>query len=144
MLSGTSSHTAGAPGGSRPGCPGLVVVTAHEIRITEQIHFDTGKATIKKESFPILDAVKDVLVQNPKMKLEVQGHTDNVGTAASNMKLSQARADSCRTYLEQHSIEGSRLISKGYGQTQPIVPNTTAANKALNRRVQFIRTEGSP
>lgn len=137
-------NTPGAPGGSRPGCPGLVVVTAHEIRITEQIHFDTGKATIKKESFPILDAIKDVLVQNPKIRLEVQGHTDNVGSAASNMKLSQARAASCRSYLEQHGIEGSRLVAKGYGMTRPIVPNTTAANKALNRRVQFIRTEGTP
>lgn len=137
-------NTPGSPGGSKPGCPGLVVVTAHEIRITEQIHFETGKATIRSESFPILDAVKDVLVQNPKIKLEVQGHTDNVGAAAFNKKLSQARADSVRKYLEAHGIESSRLVSKGYGMTQPIVPNTTAANKALNRRVQFIRTEGAP
>jgi len=136
-------NTPGSPGGNRPGCPGLVVVTAHEIRITEQIHFDTAKATIKPESFPILDAVRDVLQQNPKIRLEIQGHTDNVGQASYNLKLSQARADSVRKYLEQHGIEATRLVSKGYGMTQPIVPNTTPQNRALNRRSQFIRTESN-
>jgi OmpA-OmpF porin, OOP family len=135
-------NTPGAPGGARPGCPGLVVVTAKEIRITQQIQFDFNKATIKPVSFPILDAVKDVLVANPKISLEVQGHTDNVGNADYNKKLSQQRADSVRTYLIQKGIDGSKLVAKGYGMGQPLVPNNSEANKALNRRVQFIRTEG--
>jgi OOP family OmpA-OmpF porin len=137
-------NTPGQPGGSKPGCPGLVVVTAKEIRITQQIHFEFNKATIRSESFPILDAVVQVLKDNQKMMLEIQGHTDNVGSASYNQKLSQSRADSVRTYLIGHGIEASRLQSTGYGLTQPIVPNSSDANRALNRRVQFIRTEGAP
>ena len=121
----------------------LVVVTAKEIRITQQIQFDTNKATIKAVSFPILDAVDDVLAANPKITLEVQGHTDNVGAAAYNQKLSQQRADSVKAYLVKKGIPDARLVSKGYGMAQPLVPNNSAANKALNRRVQFIRTEGN-
>lgn len=137
-------NTPGQPGGAKPGCPGLVVVTAKEIRITQQIHFEFNKATIRSESFPILDAVVQVLKDNAKMTLEIQGHTDNVGSATYNQKLSQSRADSVRAYLTSHGIEASRLRSTGYGLTQPIVPNTSDANRALNRRVQFIRTEGAP
>jgi OmpA-OmpF porin, OOP family len=134
-------NTPGQPGGAKPGCPGLVVVTAKEIRITQQIHFEFDKATIRSESFPILDAVTQVMVANPKMEIEVQGHTDNKGSAPYNQKLSQSRADSVRQYLVAHGVEAGRLRSVGYGLTQPIVPNTTDANRALNRRVQFIRTE---
>jgi OmpA-OmpF porin, OOP family len=137
-------NTPGQPGGSRPGCPGLIVVTAKEIRITQQIHFEFNKAKIRPESFPILDAIVDVLRDNPKITLEIQGHTDNVGSAGYNKKLSQSRADSVRAYLGQHGIDVGRLTAMGYGMTQPIVPNNTDANRALNRRVQFIRTEPTP
>jgi outer membrane protein OmpA-like peptidoglycan-associated protein len=137
-------NTPGSPGGDRPGCPKknqLVVVTASEIRILQQIHFATAKATILKDSWPILDQVAAVLRDMPKVSLEVQGHTDNVGDNAYNMKLSQARADAVRKYLITHGIAAPRLVAKGYGPTQPIVPNTSDANRGLNRRVQFIRTE---
>jgi OmpA-OmpF porin, OOP family len=137
-------NTPGSPGGPRPGCPGLIVVTAKEIRITQQIHFEFNKATIRPESFPILDAIVDVLKAETKITLEIQGHTDNVGSAPYNKKLSQSRADSVRTYLGQHGISISRLSAMGYGMSQPVVPNNTAANRALNRRVQFIRTESAP
>jgi OmpA-OmpF porin, OOP family len=137
-------NTPGQPNAARPGCPSLVVVTAREIRITQQIQYDFNKATIKPVSFPILDAVYDVLAANPKITIEVQGHTDNVGNAAYNQKLSQQRADSVKAYLTKKGLPDARLVSKGYGMTQPLVPNNTDANKALNRRVQFIRTEGSP
>ena len=136
-------NTPGQPNAARPGCPSLVVVTAKEIRITQQIQFDFNKATIKPVSFPILDAVNDVLAANPKITIEVQGHTDNVGQAAYNTKLSQQRADSVKAYLVKKGIPDSRLVSKGYGMSQPLVPNNSEANKALNRRVQFIRTEGN-
>jgi OmpA-OmpF porin, OOP family len=134
-------NTPGQPSGARPGCPSLIVVTAKEIRITQQIQFDFNKSTIKPVSFPILDAVKDVLAANPKIALQVQGHTDNVGQAAYNAKLSQQRADAVRAYLVSHGIDASRLVSKGFGMTQPLVPNNSEGNRALNRRVQFIRTE---
>jgi outer membrane protein OmpA-like peptidoglycan-associated protein len=124
-----------------PKKPALVVVTAKEIKITQQIHFEFGKATIRSQSFPVLDAVVSVLKENPDIKLEVQGHTDNVGSASLNKKLSQDRANSVRTYLMKKGIDGARLTAKGYGMDQPLVPNTDGKNRALNRRVQFIRTE---
>ena len=140
-------NTAGAPGGERPGCPkknSLVIVTGKEIRITQQIQFDFDKARIKPVSYPILNEVRDVLRDNPKITLEIQGHTDNVGNGAYNLKLSQARADSVRAYLVSNGVGADRMTAKGYGMTQPLVKNDTAANRTLNRRVQFIRTENGP
>jgi outer membrane protein OmpA-like peptidoglycan-associated protein len=137
-------NTPGAPNGPRPGCPSLVVVTAKEIRITQQIQFEFNKATIRPVSYPILDAVRDVLKDNPQFTIEVQGHTDNVGTPQYNLRLSQQRADSVRQYLIKAGIDGKRLVSKGYGLTQPLVPNNSEKNRELNRRVQFIRTEAKP
>jgi OOP family OmpA-OmpF porin len=134
-------NTPGQPGGVHPGCPSLIIVTAKEIRITQQIQFDFNKSTIKPVSFPILDAVRDVLVANPKIQIQVQGHTDNVGLASYNLTLSGQRADAVRGYLVAHGIEAPRLVSKGFGMNQPLVPNNTEGNRALNRRVQFIRTE---
>ena len=138
-------NEAGPAGGDRPGCPrkpALVVVTDKEIKITQQIHFEFDKDIIRKESFPILDAVAEVLTQNPAMRIEVQGHTDNKGSAAYNAKLSDRRAASVKKYLIAHGVAADRLVSHGYGMTRPIVPNDTDQNRALNRRVQFIRTEG--
>jgi OmpA-OmpF porin, OOP family len=126
------------------GCPkaALVVVTDCEVKITQQIHFEYNKAKIRPESFPILDAVVDVLNKNPDINLEVQGHTDNRGGAAYNKSLSNRRAASVKVYLTAHGITPARLTSMGYGFDRPIVDNSTEQNRALNRRVQFIRTEG--
>jgi outer membrane protein OmpA-like peptidoglycan-associated protein len=137
----------GPPGGDKPGCPkkpSLVIVTAKEIKITQQIHFEFDKDKIRSESFPILDAVADVLKTNPNIKIDVQGHTDNKGGAEYNKKLSDRRAASVKKYLVGKGVEASRLVSHGYGAEVPIVPNTTDQNRALNRRVQFVRTETAP
>jgi len=126
-----------------PTKPSLVVVTDCEVKITQQIHFEFNKDIIRPESFPVLDAVVDVLTKNPDIKIEVQGHTDNKGTAQYNKGLSNRRAASVMKYLASHGTPSDRLTSFGYGFDRPIVPNTTPQNRALNRRVQFVRTEGT-
>lgn len=126
------------------GCPidTLALVTNCEVKITQQLHFAFNKATIQPISFPVLDAVADVLQKSPSIKLEVQGHTDNRGTADYNYGLSNRRADAVKQYLVSRGIPPERLTSQGYGFDHPIVPNDSDANRALNRRVQFVRTEG--
>jgi OOP family OmpA-OmpF porin len=126
------------------GCPlkpSLVVVTDTEIKILQQIHFQFDKDKIRPESFKILDAVADVLKSYPKIRIEIQGHTDNKGSAVYNKNLSDRRAAAVLKYLTSHGIDSSRLVSHGYGMEKPLVDNDTDQNRALNRRVQFIRTE---
>ena len=125
-----------------PTKPALVVVTDCEVKITQQIHFEFNKDVIRKESYPVLDAVVEAIQKNPSIKLEVQGHTDNKGTAAYNKNLSDRRAKSVMKYLVSHGVEMGRLTSHGYGFERPLVDNSTEQNRALNRRVQFVRTEG--
>jgi len=127
------------------GCPGnrLVVVTDCEVKITQQIQFETNKDKIRPDSFAVLDAVAEVLAKNPKTTLEVQGHTDNKGAASYNKELSNRRAHSVMKYLVQHGVSSFRLTAAGYGMERPIVDNGSEANRALNRRVQFVRSESS-
>ena len=127
------------------GCPtrALVMVTDCEVKITQQIHFAYDKATIRKDSHAVLDAVVETLQKNPNIKLEVQGHTDNRGSAAYNKGLSDRRANAVMQYLTAHGIAKDRLTAAGYGLERPIVPNSSPQNMALNRRVQFVRTEGA-
>jgi outer membrane protein OmpA-like peptidoglycan-associated protein len=127
------------------GCPAkapLALVTDCEVKITQQIHFEFNKDRIRPESFPVLDAVVEVLVKNPDIRLEVQGHTDNKGTAFYNRDLSNRRSASVKKYLVAHGVTPARLTSRGYGFDRPLVDNSTERNRALNRRVQFVRTEG--
>lgn len=132
----------GTASGEPLGCPTLVVVTDCELKISQQIHFETNRDGIRPESFQVLDAVVGVLNDNPEIKIEIQGHTDNKGAAAYNKDLSNRRANSVRKYLVAHGIAAHRLTSIGYGLERPLVDNTTEQNRALNRRVQFLRTEG--
>ena len=134
----------GPPGGDRPGCPkkpSLAIVTDKEIKILQQIHFAYNKDVIRPESFRVVDAVAEILKQNPKIKIEVQGHTDNRGNKRYNQSLSERRANAVMRALIDRGIDSSRLRSRGYGMDRPIVPNDTDANRALNRRSQFIRIE---
>jgi outer membrane protein OmpA-like peptidoglycan-associated protein len=125
-----------------PAKPALAIITDCEVKIAQQIHFEYNKDKIRPESFPILDAVAEILNKNPDVKLEVQGHTDNRGSAAYNKNLSNRRSASVRKYLVAKGIAVDRLTSAGYGFDRPIVDNSTEQNRALNRRVQFVRTEG--
>jgi outer membrane protein OmpA-like peptidoglycan-associated protein len=101
------------------------------------ITFDTGKATIKPSSFSTLDKAVAVLKQFPELKLAIEGHTDDVADDAFNLKLSQERADSVRSYLLGKGIEASRLRAVGYGETRPKADNKTSSGRALNRRIEF-------
>jgi outer membrane protein OmpA-like peptidoglycan-associated protein len=83
-----------------------------------------------------------VMQRTPNLKkVEIQGHTDNTGPRDHNLKLSEDRANAVRTWLTNAGVDGSRLVAKGYGQDRPLAPNVTPANKAKNRRVQFIILE---
>ncbi|CAG5078243.1 OmpA family protein [Parvicella tangerina] len=101
------------------------------------IFFETGKSELKDESYNELNRVVELLNQNPAMTIELSGHTDNVGNAASNKKLSQDRAASCKTYLVEQGIDESRLKAVGYGEDKPVASNDTAEGQAQNRRVEF-------
>jgi OOP family OmpA-OmpF porin len=107
--------------------------------ITHGITFDVAKASIKPESFGTLNTIVSIMKDNADVKFEVGGHTDSDGEDASNMKLSQQRADAVREKLISMGIDGSRLTSKGYGESKPLVPNSTPENKANNRRVEFVK-----
>lgn len=101
--------------------------------------FDFDKATLKPESDPVLTRAASLMKADAALKAEVQGHTDNVGGDDYNLRLSDARAASVRTWLVQHGIDAARLTSKGYGKTQPIADNGNDAGRARNRRVELAR-----
>ena len=105
----------------------------------QNIQFDTGKAILKPESFQTLAVVGTLLTQWPQLKIEVAGHTDNVGGAASNRSLSLLRAKSVLSYMNSKyaALDSTRFTVKGYGKARPLVPNISDENKAQNRRVEF-------
>ncbi len=130
------------PDPSKRGCPKLVRVTESEILILEQVQFDTGKATIKPVSNPLLDSVAQVLKEHPEiLRLEVQGHTDNKGAQKLNEKLSDDRAKSVRDALVKRGIAAARLTAVGYGPNKPVADNADEQGRAKNRRVQFVVLE---
>jgi len=124
-----------------------VKVTPKEITIRQQIQFALDSAVILPESFGLLTEIADTIIRHPEIKrVEVQGHTDNSGTPEHNKLLSEQRAEAVRAWLVQHGVPSDRLVAMGYGQEKPLVPNVTPANRAQNRRVQFIilEKEGAP
>jgi outer membrane protein OmpA-like peptidoglycan-associated protein len=113
-----------------------------QVAILEQVQFETGRATISTGSYALLDEVANVLLLNPQIvRVEVQGHTDNVGTDETNQKLSQRRANAVRDYLVDKGVKKSRLVAQGYGASEPLGSNDTEAGRKANRRVQFEITE---
>lgn len=115
-----------------------VVVTKEKLDLKDAIYFDTGKATIKPVSYSLLDEVATALKSHDEVKqAQIEGHTDSMGDAALNKKLSQQRAEAVRAYLIDKGVESSRLDAKGYGAEKPVAPNTTAKGRETNRRVEF-------
>lgn len=106
---------------------------------TNEILFDTKKATIKSSSTPILNEIGKVLEENPNIKVKIIGHTDSDGTESDNLKLSQQRAESVKNYLTANfKIDKNNLITEGKGETSPIADNATEEGKKQNRRVEFL------
>jgi len=128
------------PGVAPDGCPkkySLVEVKKDVIAIKQQVHFASAKWKVLPSSYPLLDQVAQVLRDYPAMKLTIGGHTDTVGAAAMNMKLSQARAEDVRAYLVKKGVAPERLEAVGYGPTKPIASNKTEPGRAKNRRTEF-------
>lgn len=105
--------------------------------VIENILFNSGKSTLKPTSFPELNKFATLLIENPKVRVEISGHTDNVGSATSNKTLSKNRALTVRNYLIKQGVAQDRLEYTGYGMEQPIAPNNTNAGRAENRRVEL-------
>ena len=125
------------------GCPkkyNLVVVTETKIELKQTVFFDTNRARIKRVSYALLDDVERAMRDNPKIKVEIQGHTDSQGNDNVNLKLSQRRAEAVRTYLIKSGITSDRMVAKGYGETVPIADNRTTEGRSQNRRVEFVIT----
>ena len=104
--------------------------------ILEDCNFETGKADLKEESFKVIDELVAYLNRKDDERIELGGHTDNVGKPKSNQILSEARANTVRTYLLSKGIDPNRVTAKGYGLSKPIATNKTAAGRAQNRRTE--------
>ena len=107
--------------------------------MTNNILFETGKATLKPESMAEIQKVADYMKKNPQARFEVQGHTDNQGSDKINDPLSQQRAESVVKALEGLGVDGFNLRAVGKGSHVPVADNSTADGRAKNRRVEFIK-----
>jgi outer membrane protein OmpA-like peptidoglycan-associated protein len=126
------------PDPKKNGCPKFIHLEGSQVRVLQQVHFQTGSATILPDSFPMLQEIVLLLKANPDIKhMRIEGHTDNRGNAAMNLDLSKRRAASVRQWLVDHGIDTGRLESEGYGLTRPIASNDTDEGRSLNRRVEF-------
>jgi outer membrane protein OmpA-like peptidoglycan-associated protein len=109
--------------------------------VLEGVTFRSGSATLTPESENTLELAYETMRDNPTVEVEIRGYTDNVGKKASNMKLSQKRADSVKDWLVQKGIDPTRITTKGFGPDNPIDTNTTEVGRAKNRRIEFYRTK---
>jgi outer membrane protein OmpA-like peptidoglycan-associated protein len=123
-----------------PAAPALIT-EAKKSQGLEGVNFDTNSSHLKPESADVLDRVADSLKANPDVRVEIGGHTDSQGNPPRNMQLSRDRANSVRAYLLDKGVSPVQIEAKGYGQTQPIADNKTAAGRAKNRRVELKRID---
>jgi outer membrane protein OmpA-like peptidoglycan-associated protein len=104
----------------------------------EGVLFDTGKATLKPAAKEKLAKVSGILLSHPDLRLEIEGHTDNTGSDATNQRLSEARAEAARDYLVSQGLTASAVTAKGFGESMPIASNDSAAGRTRNRRVELV------
>ena len=105
------------------------------------VTFATGKAELNENAKIILSTVLESLRDNPEIRVEIRGYTDNTGSAAVNLNLSQRRAEAVRDYLVGMGITFERLRAIGYGEANPIASNATVDGRAKNRRIEFVRLD---
>jgi outer membrane protein OmpA-like peptidoglycan-associated protein len=105
------------------------------------INFDTGKAAIRAESQPRLDIVFEFMSHKKSAKVEISGHTDNVGNPKANKVLSAKRAQACRGYLISRGIDADRITAIGHGDERPVAPNDNADNRQKNRRIEVVEVQ---
>ncbi len=123
---------------STNGCPEISKADKETLDIAMRaVQFDTGRSTLKSESFGILKQISDIMKRYPDYNLMVSGHTDNTGSATANQKLSERRAKACYEYLATQGIDSIRLNFAGYGESRPISDNNSLRGRSLNRRVEF-------
>jgi OOP family OmpA-OmpF porin len=120
-----------------PATPKGATVDARGCWVVKGINFNTGESIIKPVSHRFLDEVAAILINNPALKVEIQGHTDNRGSAAFNQKLSENRANAVLDYLVQRGVPRNRLAAIGYGFSRPAASNSTPEGRAQNRRVEL-------
>lgn len=116
------------------------VLTPLEVGTTitlNKVYFTRGTAELLDESFVELGKVVDMMAENPEIKIELSGHTDNQGSSKLNLKLSQDRVEKVKLYLTEHGIESKRIKGKGYGGTRPVASNASETTRKLNRRVEI-------
>jgi outer membrane protein OmpA-like peptidoglycan-associated protein len=112
-------------------------ITVGKRVVLNNIFFETGKAVLTPASFTELDKLVGMMNENPAMRIEISGHTDNTGSAAINDRLSLERAVAVGAYLTGKGIATGRVESKGYGSSQPVDTNSTEQGRSVNRRVEF-------
>ena len=105
--------------------------------VFSNLQFETGKSIIKSSSFESLDKLVELLKKKSNFKLQIDGHTDNVGKPASNLTLSKNRANAAKKYLTDRGIDATRITTNGYGHKKPVASNATVDGRAKNRRVEF-------
>lgn len=115
----------------------LIPIEVGETILLNNLFFETGKSTLKSESFSELNRLVSILNKNPSLKIQINGHTDSDGSLELNKKLSLDRATSVKTYLISKNIAANRISSKGFGPSKPVADNSTEEGKRLNRRVEF-------
>lgn len=113
-----------------------VLVEGQELSF-DNIYFESGSSVIKPESYPVLNNMIEILIENPNAMVQIAGHTDSDGSSSYNQTLSEERAASVYAYLVQNGVQARTLTAVGFGENIPVVPNTSAANKAMNRRIVF-------
>ncbi|MGD0145110.1 MAG: OmpA family protein, partial [Rhizomicrobium sp.] len=101
------------------------------------VNFDFNKSVLRPDSEPMLKQILALFTNAPGFSAEIGGHTDNIGTPDYNLKLSDARAAAVKAWLQAHGVAAARVASHGYGDTRPLLPNTTDENRAKNRRVEL-------